>query len=219
MAPKVKGVIFDMDGLMFDTERIWDQFWSPCCRKMSLPDPPPEFYSNGRGLAGEHQLQYIAGYYGDKAEELLHAVWAYGGEQIKKGVPCKPGLKELLSYLEDLGMPRIVASSSPRTMVELNLQTTGTARYFHDVVSGTEVARSKPAPDTFLLAAEKLHTNPKDCLVLEDSFNGVRAGRAAGCVTVMVPDLSPATDEMRRIYTCECASLHEVRRKLEGGEL
>ena len=137
MAPKVKGVIFDMDGLMFDTERIWDQFWSPCCHKMSLPDPPPEFYSNGRGLAGEHQLQYIAGYYGDKAEELLHAVWAYGGEQIKKGVPCKPGLKELLSYLEDLGMPRIVASSSPRTMIELNLQTTGTARYFHDIALQT----------------------------------------------------------------------------------
>lgn len=103
----IDSVIFDMDGLMFDTERIWDQFWSPCCRKMSLPDPPPEFYSNGRGLAGEHQLQYIAGYYGDKAEELLHAVWAYGGEQIKKGVPCKPGLKELLSYLEDLGMPAL----------------------------------------------------------------------------------------------------------------
>ena len=219
MAPKVKGVIFDMDGLMFDTERIWDQFWSPCCRKMSLPDPPPEFYSNGRGLAGEHQLQYIAGYYGDKAEELLHAVWAYGGEQIKKGVPCKPGLKELLSYLEDLGMPRIVASSSPRTMVELNLQTTGTARYFHDVVSGTEVAHSKPAPDTFLLAAQKLRLAPKDCLVLEDSFNGIRAGRAAGCVTVMVPDLMQPTEEITRLYDRKCDDLLQVRDLLIEGKL
>ena len=210
MAPKVKGVIFDMDGLMFDTERIWDQFWSPCCRKMSLPDPPPEFYSNGRGLAG---------YYGDKAEELLHAVWAYGGEQIKKGVPCKPGLKELLSYLEDLGMPRIVASSSPRTMIELNLQTTGTARYFHDVVSGTEVAHSKPAPDTFLVAAKKLHLDPHDCLVLEDSFNGVRAGRAAGCVTVMVPDLMQPTEEIAQLYDRKCEDLLEVRDLLIEGKL
>ena len=219
MAPKVKGVIFDMDGLMFDTERIWDQFWSPCCRKMSLPDPPPEFYSNGRGLAGEHQLQYIAGYYGDKAEELLHAVWAYGGEQIKKGVPCKKGLKELLTALDDRGMPRIVASSSPRTMIEMNLQNTGTARYFHDVVSGTEVKRSKPAPDTFLLAAEKLHLDPKDCLVLEDSFNGVRAGHAAGCVTVMVPDLMQPTEEITQLYDRKCEDLLEVRDLLIEGKL
>ena len=162
---------------------------------MSLPDPPPEFYSNGRGLAGEHQLQYIAGYYGDKAEELLHAVWAYGGEQIKKGVPCKPGLKELLSYLEDLGMPRIVASSSPRTMVELNLQTTGTARYFHDIVCGNEV------------------------MVLEDSHNGIRAGHASGAETVMVPDLLPVTDEMRSLYDDCCKDLFEVKAKMEQGVL
>ena len=68
-------------------------------------------------------------------------------------------------------------------------------------------------------AAQKLGTEPAKTMVLEDSYNGVRAGAAGGFVTVMVPDLSPATDEMRRIYTCECASLHEVRRKLEGGEL
>ena len=99
-------------------------------------------------------------------------------DRIKKGVPCKPGLKELLSYLEDLGMPRIVASSSPRTMIELNLQTTGTARYFHDIVCGNEVKLCKPAPDIFLEAARRIKVDIHDCMVLEDSHNGIRAGHA-----------------------------------------
>lgn len=180
MAPKVKGVIFDMDGLMFDTERIWDQFWSPCCRKMSLPDPPPEFYSNGRGLAGEHQLQYIAGYYGDKAEERACRV-GIRRRADQKGRALQAGLKELLSYLEDLGMPRIVASSSPRTMVELNLQTTGTARYFHDIVCGNEVKLCKPAPDIFLEAARRIKVDIHDCMVLEDSHNGIRSRPRQRC--------------------------------------
>ena len=79
--------------------------------------------------------------------------------------------------------------------------------------------RLPAAPDTFLLAAEKLHTDPKDCLVLEDSFNGVRAGRAAGCVTVMVPDLMQPTDEIRALYTCCCKDLLEVRDLLLAGKL
>ena len=134
-------------------------------------------------------------------------------------VPCKKGLKELLAALEDMGLPRIVASSSPRNMIEMNLQTTGTARYFHDVVSGTEVAHSKPAPDTFLVAAKKLHLDPHDCLVLEDSFNGVRAGRAAGCVTVMVPDLMQPTEEIAQLYDRKCEDLLEVRDLLIEGKL
>lgn len=104
-------------------------------------------------------------------------------------------------------------------MIEMNLQTSGTARYFHDVVSGTEVARSKPAPDTFLLAAEKLHTNPKDCLVLEDSFNGVRAGRAAGCVTVMVPDLMRPPTRSGPCTPAAARTCWEVRDLLLAGKL
>ena len=150
---------------------------------------------------------------------MLDKVWQLANVRFAQGVPCKPGLKELLSTLEDMAMPRIVASSSPRNMIEMNLQTSGTARYFHDVVSGTEVAHSKPAPDTFLLAAQKLHTDPKDCLVLEDSFNGVRAGRAAGCVTVMVPDLMQPTDEIKALYNCCCKDLLEVRDLLIEGKL
>ena len=104
MAPKVKGVIFDMDGLMFDTERIWDTFWVPCCRKLGLPDPPQAFYSGGRGLAGDGLRAHIAEFYGSAAGELLEEVWRYGDEQFDRGVPCKPGLKELLEYLDELDM-------------------------------------------------------------------------------------------------------------------
>ena len=142
------------------------RFWSPAAQDEPA-GPAAGFIQWPR--QPRHRLQYISNYYGDKAEELYHAVWAYGGEQIKKGVPCKPGLKELLSYLEDLGMPRIVASSSPRTMVELNLQTTGTARYFHDIVCGNEVKLCKPAPDIFLEAARRIKVDIHDCMVLEDS--------------------------------------------------
>ena len=134
-------------------------------------------------------------------------------------MPCKPGLKELLALLESRGMPRIVASSSPRSMIEQNLQTTGTARYFHDVVCGADVKRSKPAPDIFLEAARRLELDIHDCLVLEDSFNGVRAGHAAGAVTVMVPDLAQPDEEIRQLYTCCCHDLLEVRDLLQQGKL
>ena len=103
------------------------------------------------------------------------------------------------------------------TIIEGHLDHWQLSHYFKAVISGEHLARSKPAPDIFLLAAEKLGTAPAETLVLEDSYNGVRAGAAGGFVTVMVPDLSPATDEMRRLYTCECTSLHEVCKKLKTG--
>lgn len=214
----IRGVIFDMDGLMFDTERIWDTFWGPCCDKMGLPTPPEEFYRTGRGLAGERLLAHVAEYVGtENAKPLLDAVWVYGGEQMRKGVPCKPGLKELLEDLKQRKVPCIVASSSPRAMIECNLQTTGTAQYFQGVVCGYDVKNSKPSPDIFLEAARRIDVPIEECLVLEDSHNGVRAGRAAGATVIMVPDLMPVTDEMRSLYDFCCRDLLEVRDLLEDG--
>ena len=218
----IKGVIFDMDGLMFDTERLWDTFWDPACEELGVPMPQDlaTFYASGRGLAGQYLIEHVQKYFPQvDPQKMLDKVWQIGDARFAQGVPCKPGLKELLALLEERGLPRIVASSSPRNMIEQNLQTTGTARYFHDVVSGTEVAHSKPAPDTFLLAAKKLHLDPHDCLVLEDSFNGVRAGRAAGCVTVMVPDLMQPTEEIAQLYDRKCEDLLEVRDLLIEGKL
>lgn len=178
-----------------------------------------KFRAGGRGLAGDNLRRHVAEYIPGDPQKVLDKIWQLADECFARGVPCKKGLKELLAALEDMGLPRIVASSSPRNMIEMNLQTTGTARYFHDVVSGTEVAHSKPAPDTFLVAAKKLHLDPHDCLVLEDSFNGVRAGRAAGCVTVMVPDLMQPTEEIAQLYDRKCEDLLEVRDLLIEGKL
>lgn len=217
----VKAVIFDMDGLMFDTERLWDTLWEPACKELDLPLPPDmaKFQAGGRGLAGDNLRRHVAQYIPGDPQKVLDKVWQLADERFAQGVPCKPGLKELLSYLEDLGMPRIVASSSPRTMIELNLQTTGTARYFHDIVCGNEVKLCKPAPDIFLEAARRIKVDIHDCMVLEDSHNGIRAGHASGAETVMVPDLLPVTDEMRSLYDDCCKDLFEVKAKMEQGVL
>ena len=112
-----------------------------------------------------------------------------------------------------------VASSSREAMIRHNLDVWGLTQDFTAIVSGQHVAHSKPDPEIFLLTAQKLGVEPSRCLVLEDSYNGVRAGAAGGFVTVMVPDLVPADDEMKRLYTMECASLEEVLEKLKAGEI
>ena len=217
----VKAVIFDMDGLMFDTERLWDTLWEPACKELGLPLPPDmaKFQAGGRGLAGDNLRRHVAQYIPGDPQKVLDKVWQLADERFAQGVPCKPGLKELLSTLEDLGMPRIVASSSPRNMIEMNLQTSGTARYFHDIVCGNEVKLCKPAPDIFLEAARRIKVDIHDCMVLEDSHNGIRAGHASGAETVMVPDLLPVTDEMRSLYDDCCKDLFEVKAKMEQGVL
>ena len=128
-------------------------------------------------------------------------------------------LDELLAWLDANHIPMAVASSSRIHVIEGNLNNWGLTHYFKALVSGQQVKHSKPDPEIFLLAAEKLGTDPAHTLVLEDSYNGVRAGAAGGFVTVMVPDLLPADDEMRGLYTMECTSLNEVLAKLKTGEL
>ena len=195
----VQGVIFDMDGLMFDTERLWDTLWEPTCREMgvAMPADADAFRASGRGLAGQALAEHIREYFPTAdPQKMLQTAWRLADELFAKGVPCKPGLFELLDVLEERGIPRIVASSSPRSMILQNLSTTGAGRYFAQVVCGADVEHSKPAPDIFLLAASRLGVDIHRCLVLEDSLNGLRAARASGAVSVMVPDLRPYGPEV-----------------------
>ena len=217
----INGVIFDMDGTMFDTELMWATFWDPALKALGLP------YKEGlaeaaRGTAGETTRNVVRSFYGpdcdaDGIVESLHRV----ADEVflSAPVPKKPGLDELLAWLDANHIPMAVASSSRVHVIEGNLNNWGLTHYFKALVSGQQVKHSKPDPEIFLLAAEKLGTDPAHTLVLEDSYNGVRAGAAGGFVTVMVPDLLPADDEMRGLYTMECTSLNEVLAKLKTGEL
>ena len=216
----INGVIFDMDGLMFDTERMWATFWEPALAALGLP------YKEGlseaaRGTAGETLRNVVRQFYGwdCDAAAIVDSLHAVADKAFQKPVPKKPGLDELLAWLDEQRLPMAVASSSREAMIRNNLDQWGMTHYFKAIVSGQHVAHSKPDPEIFLLTAEKLGVEPTRCLVLEDSYNGVRAGARGGFITVMVPDLVPADDEMRSLYTMECASLDEVLEKLKNGQL
>ena len=215
----IKAVIFDMDGLMFDTERLWDTLWEPTCRALGLemPQDLEAFFTGGRGLAGVKLNEHIQKFFPQADPQVIvEKIWELAEQRFAQGVPCKPGLAELLETLEEKKLPRIVASSSPRALIQKNLETTGMARYFDQVVCGADVRHSKPAPDIFLEAARRLGVDIRDCLVLEDSFNGVRAGHAAGAVTVMVPDIAQPDEEIRALYNRCCKDLFEVRQLLDS---
>lgn len=214
------GVIFDMDGLMFDTERIWGTLWAPALARFGLTEPAG-LAEASRGSAGENLLNIIRHYCGPDcdAPAIFAELVRMGEEVFAHGVPKKPGLDELLAFLAAQGVPMAVASSSTAATVRHNLENGHVDQYFRLVVSGDQVRNSKPAPDIFLKAAEGLGVAPARCLVLEDSYNGVRAGHAGGFCTVMVPDIAQPDEEMRRLYTACYPSLHEVRAALESGAL
>ena len=216
----VEAVIFDMDGLMFDTESVWTSLWEPVLASFNIP-LPEGLAEATRGTAGA-QLESIVSHYCGKtvpARVILEEMWRQGDAIFAKGVAKKPGLDELLVWLRAHGIPMAVASSSLPHYIRQNLKTGGIEQYFSAIVSGDMIEYSKPAPDIFLKAAELLHSDRHHTLVLEDSFNGVRAGRAGDFITVMVPDLLQPDGEMAHLYDACCKELFEVRELLQKGRL
>jgi len=197
--PPLQGVIFDMDGLMFDTEPIWGACWEEVLAEagMEMPEGLPDGL---RGRTGDAMYEALHHHLGADApvERLWERERELACERIAASpVPVKPGLLDLLIYLHDCQLPMAVASSSPKPLIEANLARAGIAGNFGVVVSGDAVAASKPDPAIFLEAATLLGTAPSRTLVLEDSPTGVEAGYRGGFPTVMVPDLIAPTDEDR----------------------
>ncbi len=208
----LQAVVFDMDGLLFDTEAVArDSFYVVTARRGL--EAPMEVYVRMIGQTGEASRGVLQAHFGRDFD--VDAFWtAWEGDwtqRLKAGVSLKAGVTELLDLLDERDIPRAIATSSPHWHVDERLAEHGLAERFAAVVARGDYARGKPHPDPFLKAAEALGADPAHCLALEDSHNGVRAAHAAGMMTVMVPDLLHATDEIGALCVRVAESLHEVR--------
>jgi HAD superfamily hydrolase (TIGR01509 family) len=211
-------VIFDMDGLLFDTERLYGQAILTAAAEVGCPMSHDIFLRLiGGSREGNHA--FLIGHYGaDYPLAALIATWGrHFRELAAASLPPQPGATELLDLLDDLRLPRAIATSSTHATVQANLLVHGLTDRFHGVVAHGDYTSGKPAPDPFLAAAEQLGVAPALCLALEDSHNGVRSASAAGMMAVMVPDLIPPTEEIRTLCALVVGDLHAVRLLLDVG--
>ena len=211
------GVIFDMDGLMLDTERIARKVWKRAVAEYGYTVTDTQYLQIvGRTVTdAEGVLRDIFGPGFPFGEIYALRKKYYDIELEDHGVPVKPGLIELLDYLDLNAIPRAVASSTVKSFVLVKLNGAGIAGRFDAIVGGDEVERGKPAPDLFLAAARQLGLAPEQCLVLEDSEPGIRAGYLAGCLPVMVPDLKQPSPDVAMLAWRICEDLSRVIPLLE----
>ncbi|HEV7486025.1 MAG TPA: HAD family phosphatase [Thermoanaerobaculia bacterium] len=203
-----RAVIFDMDGLLLDSEPLYRVTWKAAAADLGFPIDNV-LYERFVGRGNLEAEQILREHFGDAFPlDEFHKRWSRDFENRLATMATKPGAIELLVALEKRDIPKALATSSPRVLA---LRCLGDlASRFAALAFGDEVSHSKPAPDLFLLAAQRLGIAPADCFVLEDSEAGVRAARAAGMDVIMVPDLVPPSEEIASMATRVCETLHEV---------
>lgn len=214
----IKAVLFDMDGLVFDTEKLAEQGWLQAGEMFGFPMTVKETaLIRGRNALASRRL--FQEWYGEsdffeKGKEIRNS---YILDYIREnGMPVKEGMHELLKYLKEHNIKTALATSTQRESVEEYFKYTDLPYAFDITVCGTEVENGKPAPDIFLTAAEKLQVRPAQCLVLEDSPNGIMAGHAAGCKVIMIPDMDDPEEKILKLCTKVCQNLRDIITYLEN---
>lgn len=208
----LKGIIFDMDGLMLDTEKLFSVFWKKGAEYYGF-NMSDEQALGMRSLNHRLAEEKLKNYFGKDCD--YYAVRAKRIELMNRhiarnGVEKKKGLDELLEYLSGTGLKLAVATATCFNDMQTRLKSVGVFHYFDEFVCGDEVKESKPAPDIYIEAAKKLGCEPKDCIALEDSPNGIRSAYDAGCMPIMIPDMSQPDDDVKAMLYAVCGDLTEV---------
>lgn len=210
----LKGVIFDMDGVLFDTERLTREGWRLAAQQAGCPlDDAVVLSTNGISEA-DTRLTFLRHYGEAYPYDALRAeMKRYKDGCLAQGVPVKPGVQRLLQALRGQGIRTAVASSNDRVHVTDYLQRTGLLLQMDAFVCADMVRRAKPAPDVYLRAAEELGLPPETCIAIEDAPPGLVAARCAGCIPVMIPDLIPASaqDVTKHLFPSMAALLTHLQ--------
>ena len=208
----IKGAIFDMDGLMFDTERLVYHNWQAMMDEAGYTYDLETFKQTIGKRKKEVEQFYLATYGAD------FPYWEFSDKGRARyinlvqteGIPVKKGLYEILNRCKNSGVKIALATSTSRNTAELNLRSANVLSFFDELVCGEDVKNGKPHPEVFLTAAKRLGLAPEDCAAFEDSINGIKSAYAAGMTTVMVPDFLQPTDDIMPMIDYLCRDLNEA---------
>ena len=208
----IKAVVFDMDGVIFDSEKLVVDCWVETANRYGIADVEM-MCQKCLGLNRVATKEVFLEHYGQdfpydtykqEMSDLYH-------KRAREGaLVMKPGVVELLTFLKERNIKIALASSTRKQVVTWELTDAGIIDYFDEIVCGDMVSKSKPDPEIFLKACELLNVEPKESFAIEDSYNGMRAAHAGGLRPIMVPDLAEPTEEMEELAEVILPSLLEV---------
>lgn len=206
----VSGIIFDMDGVLIDSERQSNEGWLWAAGQLGV-DMPMWLIDSFKGAPAELCCKFFDDYYKGvidywEAKEL-RTQHVYKIRETE-GIPVKKGVKDIFEYIRNNGLKSAVATSTRRESAEKTLHEIGVWDYLDAVVYGDEVEHGKPEPDIFLRAAKAIGVNPSEAVVVEDSINGIKAGYAADMRVVHIPDTIAIDDDIRKLTYMVCADLN-----------
>lgn len=218
MDKMIKGAVFDMDGLMTDTEKLYLRYWKEAAADFGYDMQNEHVYAI-RSLARKYSIPKLKSFFGDdfptedvraRRTELINA-------HIEKyGIDVKKGLFELLDFLSSKGIRLAVATATPRERAVHCLEKIGALHYFDAVICGDMIESGKPDPDIYLTAARELGLPPEQCAAFEDSPNGIKAAHSAGCHAIMIPDMTQPDEETIPLLSAVYEDLEQAIAYFEG---